>query len=76
MRRINIKVVARSKRPRIEVLGPNELKVHVTAPAIGGKANRALLTAVAEHFQVKPRRLCIVSGVKSPHKIIELNGSS
>lgn len=76
MRRINVKVIARARQPRIISVAADSLKVYVTAPAVDGKANQAVIAAVAEYFQIKPRQLRIVSGAKSPHKIIELKHSS
>jgi uncharacterized protein (TIGR00251 family) len=52
MKLINIKVIANAK----EIEGSEERDrfiVHVTAPAVGGKANRALLEVLAEYFKVK-----------------------
>lgn len=76
MRRIKVKVIVRSKRPRVEEAVADSLKVYVAAPAVDSKANQAVIAAVAEYFQVKPRQLRLVSGAKSHHKIIELNCSS
>jgi uncharacterized protein len=48
------------------------LKVRVTAPAIDGKANKAALELLADHFQVNKSSIRIVRGEKSRNKLIEI----
>lgn len=48
------------------------LVVAVQAPAVDGKANKAVLTALAKALALKPRDLEIVGGHTSRTKLIEL----
>jgi uncharacterized protein len=72
MRKVNVKVVARAKRSRIVVTAADCLKVYVTAPAVDGKANQAVIVSLADWFQVKKPAVRIVRGLKSREKIVEI----
>ena len=49
------------------------LRVSVKEPATDGRANRAILDAVAAHFKVAPSRVHILSGHTSRQKIIKID---
>lgn len=70
--KINIKVVPRASKNRI-IEEAGQLKVYVTSPAADGKANKAVVEALAEYFKVKKRAVTIVSGKKNRNKIIEIS---
>ncbi len=46
----------------------------VTAPAVDGKANRAVITLIAEKLGIPPARVHIQSGVTSSQKRILVEG--
>ena len=46
--------------------------VAVNARAVDGKANRAIERALAEHFNVAPTRVRIVSGQTAKEKVVEI----
>lgn len=48
------------------------LVVAVAAPAVDGKANAAVLVALAAAFGVRPGRLAIVTGERGRDKLVEL----
>lgn len=52
--------------------GGAALVVAVIAPAVDGKANAAVLAALAAAFGVRARRLAVVGGARARDKIIEL----
>lgn len=52
--------------------GGPALVVAVAAPAVGGKANAAVLQALAAAFGVRRSRLGIVSGERGRDKVVEL----
>jgi len=54
----------------------NAILCSVTAPAVGGKANRAVLEAMAEAFAISASRISIVGGLSSPQKRIRIAGCS
>jgi len=70
--RINIKVISNTKQNKL-VEEPGRLKVYLTAPAVEGKANEALIEFLAEHFKIKKNKISIVRGEKSREKIVEID---
>ncbi|HEY3258944.1 MAG TPA: DUF167 domain-containing protein [Pseudonocardiaceae bacterium] len=52
--------------------GGAALVVAVTAPAVDGKANAAVLAALAAAFGVRARQLAIVAGERARDKVVEL----
>lgn len=71
MRRLNIKVVPNAKRNKL-VEEPGRLKVYLTAPAVEGKANSALIEFLAEHFNTKKSKISIIRGLTSREKVVEI----
>lgn len=69
---INIRVIPNAKKNHISK-DRDILKVRVTAPAIGGKANKAVIEMLAEFFNVKKGNIRIISGERSRDKIIEID---
>lgn len=70
--KINVKVVPNAKRTAVRE-EEGRLKVYVTAPAVEGKANEALVEALAEHFGVKKRAVAILRGETSREKLVEVD---
>lgn len=69
--RYNIKVVPNAKQNKL-VEEPSRLKVYLTAPPVDGKANKALVAFLAEHFGVKRSAVRIVRGETGREKVIEI----
>jgi len=69
--RLSIKVVPRASKNRI-IEENGRLKVYVTSPAVDGKANKAVIESLAEHFDVKKKNIRILSGEKNREKTIEI----
>jgi hypothetical protein len=53
--------------------GETHFEVSVKEPPIAGRANMAIIKAVAGHFKVAPSRVRIISGFTSRQKILEIN---
>ena len=69
---LEIKVIPNARKNDIKI--KNDMyKVYVTAPAVDGKANKKLTEFLAEHFGVRKSSIFIKAGVKSRHKIIQIN---
>ncbi|MCK5578439.1 MAG: DUF167 domain-containing protein [Planctomycetes bacterium] len=68
---INIKVVSNARQNKVKK-EPGRLKVYVTAPAQDGKANQAVIAALAKHYLVKKNRIAIVRGEKYREKVIRI----
>jgi uncharacterized protein (TIGR00251 family) len=71
MKLLNVKVIPNAKENEVTE-ERNRVIVHVTAPAVGGKANRALIEVLAEYFKVKKKNVRIIRGEKSREKIVEI----
>ena len=67
----NIRVIPKAKQTKIleEKWG---LKVYVTAAAEKGKANKAVLSVLADHFGVKKGQIRFISGFRSRDKVVEI----
>ncbi len=50
----------------------NALKIRLQAPAVEGKANKALIAFFAEEFAVRKKQIQIISGEQSRHKRIKI----
>jgi len=70
--RLNIKVIPNAKQNKV-VVEPGRLKVYLTAPAVEGKANKALVEFLADHYQVKRRAVRVVLGEKNRDKVVEID---
>jgi len=69
--KIRVDVKPNSKMPAVEVV-EDHLVVRVKEPPKEGKANEAVLRAIAEHFGVPKREVRLVSGEAARHKVIEV----
>ncbi len=73
MRKVSVKVVPNAKQDRaVEESG--RLKVYLTAPAVEGKANKALVEFLADWYNVKKSRVRIIKGEKSREKVVVIGG--
>lgn len=73
--RIQLKVVPRAKEPGVEQLADGTWRVAVAAPAEGGKANAAVIEALARHFDMPKAAVRIVRGLASRRKEAEITCS-
>lgn len=71
--RLQVKVTPRAKCPAIDLAGDGTLVVKVREPAADGRANAAVVAALAEHFQVAKRAVTIVHGQTSRRKLVEIH---
>lgn len=68
-----VRVTPRASRNEIiEVLSDGTVKVHITAPPVEGKANRALIKFLAEVLEVAPSRIEVVAGAGGRDKLISV----
>ena len=68
--RYAVTVTARAKRAGVTLLADGSLKVAVTAPPERGRANAAVIAALAEHWGVPQRAVRIVQGAASRRKVV------
>lgn len=73
---MKISVIAHpnAKKPRIEKDLLNIIHVYVSAPPLEGKANKAVIEALAEHFHTKKSQVILLSGEKSKNKLFDIIG--
>lgn len=67
---IQVKVIAGARRNEVRK-EETAFKVYVTAPAVVGKANKAVLELLADHFGCRRSRLKIIKGARSKNKLIQ-----
>jgi uncharacterized protein len=70
--RLYLHVSPGAARNNFEPQPDGEYRVHLTARAMDGKANRALLLLLSDLLDVPKSRISIVRGAASRHKVIEV----
>lgn len=70
--RVLVRVKANSKIEAVEKTGDNVFLVRVKAPAIEGRANSAVIKAMAEYFDVPRSRISVIHGLKNKNKLLEI----
>lgn len=71
--KVTVIVHPNARKPRIEKDLLGTLHIYVPEPPLGGKANHAVITALAEYFNVKKNKVFLMSGEKSKNKILEIS---
>ncbi len=69
--RLDIKIIPNASKNQVKEES-GQYKVYVTAPPADGRANQAVIKALAEHFSVAKKQISIIRGVKSRHKTVEI----
>jgi uncharacterized protein (TIGR00251 family) len=72
--RLPIRCVPRGGADRIEGVIGGRLRVRVTAPAVDGEANAALLRLLAEELDVPRRAVRLVAGETGRNKTVAIEG--
>ena len=72
---MELKVIAHvnSKKSRIEKDLFGDLHIYVSQPALEGRANRAIIEALAEHLNVSKSKVTLLKGQKSKLKIFKID---
>lgn len=70
--RIFIKVKPNSNQERVEKMAEDLYKVWVKEPPEKGKANKAVIGALANYFKVSKSQVKISAGLSSKNKVIEV----
>jgi uncharacterized protein (TIGR00251 family) len=69
---IEVKVVPNARRVAVEK-EEERYKVYVNAPAVDGKANKALIELLADYFKIKKSQVKIIRGEMNRIKIVSIN---
>jgi len=67
-----IKVVPGASQIKVEKIGFRSLRVKLTEETKEGRANRQLIKVLADFWEVKPYRIKLKKGFRSPIKYIEV----
>lgn len=70
--KIFVKAKPGAKEESLEKIDEINFVVAVKEPPKDGKANRAIVKALADYFNVAPSRLRLVSGFSSKQKVFEI----
>jgi uncharacterized protein (TIGR00251 family) len=74
-KKLKIRVTPRAKRDEIySILEDGTVKVRLTAPPVGGKANKALIKYFSGIFEIPRSRIEILTGFKSRNKLLVIRG--
>lgn len=72
--RIQVKVQPRSTKNEVVGIYGEHLKVKLTAPPVGGEANRMLKKFLGEVFKCGARNVTVLRGETGRVKLVELKG--
>ena len=73
MRVVEVKVVPKSSRQRVEVIEENKLKVWVHSAPERGRANEELREILAKHFGLARTKVSLFKGGRSRIKLFALD---
>ncbi len=71
---VDVHVQPGARRPGVLGLYDGAVKIGVAAPPTEGKANQAVVTVVAELFEVAADRVTLVAGPRSRRKRLHIEG--
>ena len=71
---IRVKVVPGASRDAVAGTLGDRLKVRVSAPPEGGRANKAVCAVIARALDVKPKQVSIEAGRSNPEKTVRVEG--
>ena len=72
--RLQVRVRPRARVNRVEVSDLGEVRVHVTEAPEGGKANRAVVAAIAKALGVPKSGVGVIRGRTTRDKLLEIDG--
>ena len=73
---LRVRVQPRAKKNALAGQIEQEWKLLLTAPPIEGRANQACIAFFARELGISQSRVRMLSGEKSRHKVLELDGIS
>jgi hypothetical protein len=74
MTTVNVKVVPGAKADRVVGRYGDGIKIQVSAPPEGGKANAAVVRVLAHALGVKPSHVQVLRGHGNPRKVVGIDG--
>lgn len=70
--RIYVTAKPAAREESIEKIDENHFIVAVREPPIQGRANRAIIEALADYFKISSGRVRIITGMTSRQKMVEI----
>lgn len=70
--KIFVKAKPNSAEAFVKQIDEQNFEVAVKEPPVQGRANRAIVKALADYLNIAPLRIRIISGYTSRQKVIEL----
>lgn len=71
---LSIKVVPGARRDRVVGTYGDAIKLQISAPPEGGKANEAVITLIARILRMKRQRVMILRGHTQSRKVVRVEG--
>ncbi|MDH5715224.1 MAG: DUF167 domain-containing protein [Candidatus Aminicenantes bacterium] len=71
---LSVLVVPRSSKNEIVGVIEGRLKIKLTAPPVGGAANRELITFLVKKLGIDRSSICLRMGEKQKRKVLEIKG--
>ena len=71
MMTVDLKVIPGAKKNRLQEEN-GRIKVYLTSPPVDGKANKALIEFLADHYGVRKSGVKIIKGLKSRQKTVRI----
>lgn len=62
----------KSRMTKVTQITETVYEVAVSVPPVGGKANEAVIYALADHFHIHKNRVQILSGFTSVNKVVSV----
>ncbi len=72
--RLALKLFPKNRRDALDGVHDGRLHIKLTAPAVDGKANAAMVSFLARLLGVKKTQVLLVTGEKARQKIVEIEG--
>lgn len=69
---ITVKVHAQARKNVVVEIDQKQLKVSLVAPAVDGKANKALINLLADYYHIRKSHIDIIKGLKSKNKTVSI----
>lgn len=73
MKTYRVSVKPKSKQKLVEHINPNHLIVKLTQSPQKGKANKQLITLIADFFHIRPNKVKLIKGHSQSQKIITID---
>ncbi|HOI60196.1 MAG TPA: DUF167 domain-containing protein [Candidatus Pacearchaeota archaeon] len=70
---IKVKCYPLSKKELITKKDENSFEIYIKEKPERGEANKRVFNILAEYFNIKPNKIRLVKGAKSPNKIFEIH---